>query len=88
MTSQTEQHASHLHPAPSTAWREVVAPDEAQRFAHYAELFAALQARKSAHFGQGRALHRKTLTGIQGHLTVRDGLPDFARHGLFAQACE
>jgi hypothetical protein len=86
--SQPEPQANHLLTVPSTAWREVVAPDETQRFAHYAELFAALQARKSAHYGQGRALHRKTLTGIAARLTVWDGLPDFARHGLFAQAGE
>ena len=30
--------------APSTAWREAVAPDEEQRFAGYAKQFAALQA--------------------------------------------
>ena len=35
----------HMSNAPSTQWKEVVAPDEAQRFAGYARQFAELQAR-------------------------------------------
>lgn len=69
---------------PSTAWKEVIAPDEAQRFAAYTEVFAALQARKSARYGQGRALHRKQLSVASGRLEVLDGLPEWARQGLFA----
>ncbi len=51
---------------PSTGWKEVVAPDEAQRFAGYARQFAELQARKSQKYGKGRGLHRKQLTAAQG----------------------
>ncbi|MDT8991952.1 catalase [Curvibacter sp. APW13] len=69
---------------PSTAWKEVIAPDEAQRFAAYAEQFAALQARKSKRYGQGRALHRKQLAAAHGTLKVLGGLPAFAAQGLFA----
>jgi hypothetical protein len=72
-------------PAPSTGWREKIAPDEEQRYAGYASQFAQIQARKSARWGPGRALHRKQLTVAQGVLEVLDGLPEFARHGLFAQ---
>ena len=69
---------------PSTGWKEQVRPDEAERFAGYARIFTAIQARKSAKYGTGRALHRKQLTAARGSLEVLDGLPEFARQGLFA----
>jgi hypothetical protein len=69
---------------PSTKWQEQIAADESQRFAGYAQQFAAVQARKSKKFGTGRALHRKQLTAAQGQLEVLGDLPEFARHGLFA----
>lgn len=72
-------------PAPSTGWQEKIAPDEDQRYARYAEQFAQLQARKSARWGPGRTLHRKQLTVAHGTLEVLDGLPAYARHGLFAR---
>lgn len=71
---------------PSTRWREKVAPDEAQRYAGYAQQFAKLQRRKSQqHGGPGRALHRKQLTAAHGTLEVLDGLREFCRYGLFAE---
>ncbi len=70
---------------PSTQWQEKVAPDEAQRFAAYAQQFAAIQARKSKKYGVGRALHRKQITAAQGTLDVLPNLPAFARQGLFAK---
>jgi hypothetical protein len=72
-------------PAPSTGWQEKIAPGEEERYAGYAKLFAQLQARKSARWGAGRALHRKQLTAAHGILEVLDGLPGYARHGLFAR---
>jgi len=69
---------------PSRQWQEHIAPDEAQRFAEYGRIFAAIQERKSKRYGAGRALHRKQLTGAQGSLQVLDNLPDFARQGIFA----
>ncbi|HET9822587.1 MAG TPA: catalase [Burkholderiaceae bacterium] len=69
----------------STAWQERIEPDEAERFASYARRFAALQQRASKRHGPGRALHRKQITAARGVLDVLDGLPDFARHGLFAR---
>ena len=43
---------------PSTDWKEQIAADEIGRYANYSERFAAIQARKSAKYGTGRALHR------------------------------
>lgn len=72
-------------PAPSTDWKEKIAPDEAQRYAAYAQRFAEIQRRKSERYGKGRTLHRKQLTAAQGTLEVLNGLPTFARQGLFAE---
>lgn len=69
---------------PSTAWREQIAPDEAARHAAQAEGLTALQAARTAKHGAGRALHRKGVLGLAATLTVKDGLPAHARHGLFA----
>ncbi|MBI3148389.1 MAG: catalase [Betaproteobacteria bacterium] len=69
---------------PSTAWREEIPSDEDQRFAGYAAKFAAIQAKKSAKYGKGRALHRKQLLTAKGRLEVLGGLPEFAAQGLFA----
>lgn len=71
-------------PLASTDWQEKIAPDEDQRYAEYAKQFAQIQQRKSARWGPGRTLHRKQLTAAHGTLEVLDGLPAFARHGLFA----
>ncbi len=71
-------------PLPSTEWRETAAPDEASRFAGYAERFVQMQKRKSAKYGNGRALHRKHLLALRATLEVLPGLPAYAAHGLFA----
>lgn len=71
-------------PLPSTEWRETVAPDEASRFAGYAERFVEMQKRKSAKYGNGRALHRKQLLALRATLEVLPGLPAYAAHGLFS----
>ena len=73
---------------PSTGWKERIAPDEAQRYAGYASLFAEIQKRKSAKYGNGRTLHRKQLTAAVGQLQVLSDLPAFARQGLFASPGE
>jgi hypothetical protein len=70
--------------APSTRWREQIAPDEEQRFAGYARQFAEMQRAKSAQFGNGRALHRQQQLGLSATLEVLPGLPAHARHGLFS----
>jgi hypothetical protein len=69
---------------PSTDWQERPDPDEAQRYARFARQFAEIQQRKSLVHGNGRALHRKQLTAAHGTLEVLDGLPPYARYGLFA----
>src|SRR5438105_277272 len=77
------QRPQHL--LPSTEWREVIPPDEDQRHAVYAKQFADIQARRSKKWGTGRALHRKQLCAAHGTLEVLDGLPQFARYGVFAE---
>jgi len=72
-------------PVPSTDWRERIAPGEEAAYAGYAQRFAKVQERKSQRWGQGRALHRKQLAAAHGTLEVLDGLPEFARQGLFAR---
>ncbi|MEP6790068.1 MAG: catalase [Ramlibacter sp.] len=72
-------------PIPSTGWKEKIAPGEEERYAGYARQFAEIQVRKSKRYGPGRTLHRKQLAAAHGTLEVLDGLPDHARHGLFAQ---
>ncbi len=69
---------------PSTEWRETIAPDEASRFAGYAARFVEMQQRKSAKYGNGRALHRKQLLALRATFEVLPDLPAHARHGLFA----
>ena len=71
--------------APSTQWKERIAPDEAERHAGYARDFEQIQALKSAKYGKGRALHRKQQLGLQATFEVLADLPGHARHGLFAQ---
>jgi hypothetical protein len=54
------------------------------RFARQAEKLAPVQAALSARYGSGRLLHRKPVLAARGTLEVLDGLPDYARHGIFA----
>lgn len=75
--------ASALKPA--TNWKEVIGPNEAERFAGYARQFAEIQALKALKYGAGRALHRKQISAAMGTLKVLPKLPQFARHGLFAK---
>lgn len=71
--------------APSTDWREQIAPDEAQRLEAHAQVFAALQQKRAARGGAPRrALHAKGLCGARAELTVLPDLPEAARVGIFA----
>ena len=70
---------------PSTGWKERIAADESGRHAGYARDFEKIQALKSAKYGKGRALHRKQQLGLFGTFEVVSGLPEHARHGLFAE---
>jgi hypothetical protein len=71
--------------APSKDWKEDIAADEEKRFNGYAEKIVEIQKKKSASFGNGRALHRKMICGLQAKLQVMDNLPEYARQGLFAK---
>jgi len=70
--------------APSTLWQEKVGADETARHAGYARDFEEIQARKSARYGKGRALHRKQQLGLAGSFEVLGGLPEYACYGAFA----
>jgi hypothetical protein len=85
---QWDGHGGHWLPTlrvtqPTTGWQERIAPDEAERFERYAREFVELQRRRTARFGEGRALHRRQLMALTAQLEVLPGLPDHARHGLF-----
>ena len=69
---------------PSTDWREITNPDEAQRFDGYAATLKEIQRKRNAKYGTGRALHRKQLIAARGRLEVLTDLPVEVAHGLFA----
>lgn len=73
-----------MNVTPGTGWQEKIAPDETQRYEAAARQFLEIQQRKARRYGPGRTLHRKQLTAAQGTLEVLDGLPEWARQGLFA----
>jgi len=72
--------------SPSRNWQEILAPDEDERFTRYAQQLSEIQKQKSQDFGQGRALHRKQLIGLDAELDVLEHLPAHAKYGLFAKA--
>lgn len=72
--------------SPSTQWREMIEPDEEARFARQVEILSSIHAVKSAQYGKGRLLHRKPVLALRGTLDVLADVPDYARHGVFAQA--
>src|SRR6185503_21141686 len=51
-------------------WREDVAPDEGTRFEKLSTTLSALQARMNDKHGGGRALHRKSVGGLQATFSV------------------
>lgn len=71
--------------APTTDWKEVEPADEAVRLTALTQLLLAWQKDISSQQGPGRALHRKQVLGLRGRVEVLGGLPEHARHGLFAQ---
>lgn len=73
---------------PGRDWKEVVMPGEAARHQAFAALLTSIQAKRSAKYGDGRALHRKGLLALPARLSVFPNLPDYCRHGLFAQPAE
>jgi hypothetical protein len=72
--------------APSTAWRETIAADEADRYERYAKLLHELQEASTKKLGRGgRALHRKGHLGAKASFEVRADLAEPYAAGLFAR---
>lgn len=68
----------------STDWSERIAPNEAAHFDALAAQLRALQREKAqAHGTPSRALHAKPHVGLSATFRVRDGLPDWAKVGIF-----
>lgn len=59
--------------------------DEDARFERYATQLAELALANARGGVTGRALHHKGVGGFDASLEVLDGLPEHARHGLFAR---
>src|SRR5262249_1237638 len=55
------------------------------RFAKYADELAAIQERRTAKYGAGRALHRKQVLALRASVEVLSGLPEHALYGVFAK---
>jgi len=72
--------------APSTDWKEIVAPDEGERFERYAAQLGELQSQAARQGRVHRALHHKQNVGVRAQLIVRDDLPAEFRVGPFATA--
>jgi hypothetical protein len=68
----------------STAWKEVIAHDEAERFERHAAFLASLQTRHARDGQPARALHAKGNLGVLAELEVPE-LADELRIGLFAR---
>ncbi|MEU6147947.1 hypothetical protein ABZ848_47385 [Streptomyces sp. NPDC047081] len=69
---------------PSTEWRETFLPDESTRHAEQAHVFSELQRQRLKKHGHGRALHRKQVAALRADFVVEEGLPEYARQGIFA----
>ncbi len=72
--------------APSTDWKEIIAPDEAARFEGYAAVIAQIQQRFTRNDQVPRTLHNKPHVGARAQLIVRADLPVEFRVGIFATA--
>jgi hypothetical protein len=70
---------------PSPDWKEQIAPDEAEQFQALAENMREMQRRNARGGAASRALHAVGQAGLEGELTIRSDLPEYARVGLFAE---
>jgi hypothetical protein len=68
--------------APSKDWKEVIAPDEAERHQRHADMFRELQKNSARNRPISRALHAKPQLGVQATFTVLPGLPPHAQFGI------
>lgn len=71
--------------AASTAWKEILAADEAAIHERQALDIQAAHSLKNTRYGKGRFLHRKPILSAEGELEIHAGLPEHARYGLFAR---
>lgn len=70
----------------STDWKENVAPNEATQFDVFAAQLRDMQREKAKLAGStARALHAKGHAGLKAEVTIKAGLPDWAKVGLFAE---
>jgi hypothetical protein len=68
---------------PSTAWKEVIPPDEDARFLKHAEALSELQRRRAARGSKIlRGLHAKPQLGLTAQLVIHDGLEPQLRQGI------
>ena len=65
---------------PATDWKEDIAANEDERFAHYTSVLSAIQAKAKV----GRALHAKSHLGVEAVFEVLADLPADARQSMFA----
>src|SRR5260370_34874257 len=70
--------------APATDWKELIAPDEAERFQRLAENLRDLQRKNAMGKKVSRTLHAVGQAGLEAELRVLPDLPAYARVGLFA----
>jgi hypothetical protein len=73
--------------APSTAWKEVVAPGEERMFRDFLAVIERQQKKFAATPGGAphRGFHAKPHAGLAAEFRVLDGLPEHARHGVFRE---
>jgi hypothetical protein len=69
---------------PSTDWKEVITPGEAERLEALAAELAAMQAKRIAKNGAERALHEKQHGAFEATLEVLPDVAPWARVGIFA----
>ncbi|MBI4865649.1 MAG: hypothetical protein HY816_01740 [Candidatus Wallbacteria bacterium] len=74
--------------SPTTAWKEVVRPDEAQVFPKFVEIINYNQGEQARRAGSApaRGFHAKHHTALTAEFRVLPDLPDHARQGVFKEA--
>ena len=84
LAAESEASAAH----PSTTWKEVVAPDEAEKFAGFAREINAQQQQVAHDTGVAprRGFHMKIHAGVRASFRVLPDLPEAARAGVFREA--
>jgi hypothetical protein len=75
-------------PSPSTAWKEVVEPDEEKLFSDFLSTITAQQHEVVKERGEPplRGFHAKLHLGLAAEFHVLPDLPDYARRGVFGQS--